>query len=251
MHVDLDQAWLVSILLVSCRVGATFILTPLLGGTVPAPVRALLVLGLSVALTGASGARYTGPLDFPAIVAGLVAEAVVGASLAFGLLTVFAMFATAGQLLDVQVGFGLGSVLNPMTRERTPLLATALNVLAVTVFYLIDGHLAVMRGIAFSLQRIPLGTPALADPVLLVRQFGLVFSMALTLIAPAFFCLLLVEAACAVVSRVLPQANVLLLAAPVKIAAGLSVLALSAPLLAGPMARAMAGVFIFWDKGVR
>jgi flagellar biosynthetic protein FliR len=123
--------------------------------------------------------------------------------------------------------------------------------LAVTVFFAIDGHHALMRGIAFSIEQVPPGTLFSVDPQALVRQFGAMFSLGLALIAPAFVCLFIVELATAVMSRVLPQANVLMLVIPVKIFVGLAVLALSLPTLAPAMRRIYGTIFSFWEGVLR
>ena len=46
---------------------------------------------------------------------------------------------SAGALLDMQIGFGIASLIDPTTRSQSPLLGTALNLLAVAVFFAVDG----------------------------------------------------------------------------------------------------------------
>jgi flagellar biosynthesis protein FliR len=251
MTLDIDPRLVLTVFLLACRIGATLLLTPLLGSGVPVQVRVLVVIVLAAALSGPAGARYGGALDLGGVFGGMVSELLLGAILAFGVHSAFAVFAMAGKLLDVQTGFGLGSVFDPVSRAKTPILATALNMLAVTAFFALDGHHALLRGLVFSIEQAPVGVFVVPQLEPLVRQFGAVFTLGLAIIAPVFVCLFVVELATAVMSRVLPQANVLVAVMPVKIVVGLSVLAVSLPNFGPVMQRAYASVFIFWQEALR
>jgi flagellar biosynthetic protein FliR len=80
-----------------------------------------------------------------------------------------------------------------------------------------------------------------------VKQFGAMFVLSVTLAAPVMLCLLVVEAGLAVVSRNLPQMNVFVVAIPVKIFAGLAMLAASVAYVGPVAAKAFASIFRFWE----
>jgi flagellar biosynthetic protein FliR len=105
-----------------------------------------------------------------------------------------------------------------------------------------------LRGVAFSLEALPLGTlPATLPFGAVVKQFGTMFVLALVLAAPVMFCLLVVEAGLAVLSRNLPQMNVFIVAIPVKIFAGLAMLAASIEYLGPVAAKVFASIFRYWE----
>ncbi len=173
----------------------------------------------------------------------------LGICLAFGVFAAFGAFSLAGKLLDIQSGLGMGSVYDPVTRTGSPLFASMLNMVAVAVFFGLDAHHALMRGFAYSLEQVAPGTmlPALQlDPV--VRQFGLMFSLGLSLVIPVVLCLLVVEVGIAVISRALPQMNVLMVAIPVKTAAAVAIFALIVTSLGPVMGRIFASIFSFWQQ---
>jgi flagellar biosynthetic protein FliR len=115
-----------------------------------------------------------------------------------------------------------------------------------------DGHHAFLRGIAFSVQQLPLGAGiSVVAAEAMIRQFGLMFSLGAALIAPVMFCLFLVESGLAVLSRVLPQMNVFIVTMPVKIFAGVTVFALTIGALAPAMGRVYAAIFNYWDQVLR
>lgn len=250
MAIDIDPHWVAAVLLVSLRLGMVFLLAPFLaglGGLVT--VRVLLTFALSALLV-------TGAVSLPAVnvqldnlISAAIAELVTGGTLAFGVFAAFGAFSVAGKVLDVQSGFGIGSIYDPVTQAGAPLFSTLLNMGAVVIFFGMDAHHALMRGIAFSLQQVPPGTALAALPAdAVIRQFGATFSLGVALVIPVILILLLVELGLAVISRVLPQMNVIMVMVPAKIAAGLAVLALTITALRAPMANVFASIFTYWEQ---
>lgn len=254
MQADIDPAWLMAVFCTAVRLGVVLLLSPVLSGlNGMAAVRVLLTLGLSVLLVDGLGPRLPPPLlELGPLLLAALAEVVLGGTLAFGVFAAFGAFSVAGKVLDIQSGFGMGNVYDPVTRGGAALFATMLNMLAVVVFFGMDAHHALLRGLAFSLQQAPPGAGfhALAGEAV-VRQFGLMFSLGVALIVPVMLGLLLVETGLAIVSRVLPQMNVFVIGVPVKIVAGLMLLAITLGTLGPVMGRVYASIFVFWEQVLR
>jgi len=251
MAVNIDASFSLAVFLVAIRLGALFLLAPIfagLGGLVT--VRVLLTLGLSAVFVASNGVSSHGVAPtFGAAVLGAVSELMVGGVLAFGLFAAFGAFSIAGKVLDIQSGFGIGGVYDPVTHAGAAIFSTMLNMLGVVVFFSMDGHHAFLRGIAFSLQQIPPGAGLAAIPIeAMLRQFGLMFSLGVALVIPVVLCLLLVEVGLAVISRVLPQMNVFIVMAPVKVFAGILLFALTVGTLAPVMSKVFASIFRFWEQ---
>jgi flagellar biosynthetic protein FliR len=259
MHgaITLDAGWLTTVVLLSLRLVATFLMTPLLSAaSVPVTVRVLLILSLAAALAlalpgvSASGASTLLAIDGAAALfqAG-VTELALGATLALGILLAFAAFSVAGQLLGIQIGFGLGQVIDPASNAQLPILTSTFNQAAVLVFFLVNGHHALLRGLAYSLERFPLGRPwptgAAFGPI--VKEVAGLFSLGFALAAPVVFCILMVEVALGVVARNLPQMNMLAVGIPVKVVVGLLALALWFGGIGGVMTRVYSGIYRTWD----
>ena len=249
------SAWLTATVLLWLRLSALLLLTPLLYAVdVPTSIRVLLVLGLAAALAAGLPATALPAADLAdrpgALVAAGATELALGATLALGIQAAFAAFAFAGRLLDVQVGFGMGQVLDPLTQRQVPVLATAFSQVALLVFFLVNGHHAVMRGVAFSLERIPLGagwSMAAALPVV-VKQGGAIFGMGLALAAPVVACLVLVELGLGLVARNLPQMNMFVLGVPIKVVVCLVALSIWFAGIGDAMNRVYATIYRGWDS---
>jgi flagellar biosynthesis protein FliR len=256
MSAYLDSGWLIAVFLVSLRLGALFVLAPGLGGIqAPGSFRVLLVIALAVAvvpLAAPAPAQAQAIAGSPgALLSSALNEIVVGGLLAFGLFAAFGAFMLAGRAIDMQIGFGVASLLDPVSRTHGPLLGTALNLTGLAVFLAADGHHLLVRGIALSFARVPTGAglPAL-DVAALAAQFGVAFSLGLAIAAPVLVLLLLIDLGLAVMSRTMPQWNVFFVSMPVKILAGLVVLALSIPHLGPVMSRLFASIFGFWERAL-
>jgi len=248
---EIDPRWAFSVFLLSVRLGVFLAMTPILSGTsVPAPVRVLLVLALTIFTVSALNvAPIAVPTGFGQVLLATASEAAVGAVLAFGIFAAFAAFSVAGTLLDIQIGFGIGAVFDPVTRRQTPVIATAFDLLAITAFFAMDGHHALMRGIAYSLQQLPPGAFVASLSVTPVaKQFGVMFLLGIALVAPAVFCVFLAEIGLAMLSRVMPQLNIFVLGIPVKIFVGLSVLVLSMAYVAPVMGKIFLSIFTYWEE---
>lgn len=247
------QDFLLTVFLLSLRLGALLLLTPILyAASVPTSVRVLLVIGLSVAL--ALGLSVPAPtpalLHNPGqLLTAAVAELALGATLALGVFVAFAAISMAGRLIDVQIGFGIAQVFDPVTQRQVPVLSSAFDHLAILVFFLVNGHHALLRGVAYTLERFPPGQPWPVEAAMpmVAKQMGALFSLGFALAAPVVACLLLVELAMGVVARNLPQINMFVIGIPVKIVVGLAMLSLWFAGMGDAMSRVYAVIFRSWE----
>jgi flagellar biosynthetic protein FliR len=253
MTAAFELSWLSALLLATVRLGPLFMFSPILSGLGNlVTVRVLLSFALSACLLAGGVVRLERvPVTLEGLLLAAGAELLVGGLLGLGVLVAFAAFSLGGKLLDVQTGLGLGSVYDPVNRAGSPVFATLLNMLGVIVFFGMEAHHALLRGLAYSFERVPLGgaLSALSADALVVHV-GLMFTLAVVLVAPVLVCLLLVEVGLAVLSRALPQMNVFIVLMPVKIVAGLAMLAFVVPWLGPSMSRVYGAIFTFWERGL-
>jgi flagellar biosynthesis protein FliR len=254
MSAYLDTGWLVVVFLISLRLGALFALAPGLGSIrAPGAFRVFLVIALAAALVPfAAPAPPAAIAASPgALLSAALNEIVVGGLLAFGLFAAFGAFMVAGRAIDMQIGFGVANLLDPVLRTHGPLVGTALNLMGLAVFLAADGHHLLLRGVALSFERVPPGTglPSV-DVAAFAAQFGVAFSLGLAIAAPVLVLLLMIDLGLSVMSRTMPQWNVFFVSMPVKIFAGLAMLALSIPHLGPVMNRLFASIFDFWGRAL-
>jgi flagellar biosynthesis protein FliR len=251
MALSVDLAWILTVMLVAVRFGVVMLMSPvfsLIG--LPANVRVVIVLAVSAALVSGMPVVPTGNFAQPgAFALAVLNELVLGGLLAFTVLAGFAAFQFAGRILDIQLGFGVVGLIDPSTRTQAPLLGTVLNMTAVLTFFLIGGHRLLLRGLAFSLERIPPGARLNALPLdTVVQQFGGMFLAAASLAAPVMAVVLFVDVAMAMMARTMPQMNIFIIGLPLKILVGLLVLAISLGFLGPEFSRIFENIFAGWQR---
>jgi flagellar biosynthetic protein FliR len=161
----------------------------------------------------------------------------------------FAAFLLGGRIVDFQMGFGVAGLIDPATRTQAPLIGTILNLIAIMVFYTLDGHHYLLRGLAFSVEKIPPGAwLGDFDLAVVIAHFGAMFSFAIAIVAPVIFSILLLDVGLAVMARTMPQMNVFIVSLPLKIFTGLSVTALSMHTFTPLMEKIFEAMFVFWQN---
>jgi len=224
--------WAFSVLLLSVRLSVAVALSPALSSYgVPAVVRVALTIALAL-LTFANRAPLPAAADWLAtpgsMLAPVLAEVFIGALLGLGVHVLLAAFSLAGRLMDVQIGFAIGSVFDPVTRTSANILGSLLSLIGVALFVISNAHLELARLVASSIDLLPLGEmPALNNPLQPLLAAGSMFALGLAFAGPVVAALLLTDVAIAVTSRNMPQLNVLVLAIPVKVIVAYLVLSIA------------------------
>ncbi|WP_338834463.1 Flagellar biosynthetic protein FliR [Moorella humiferrea] len=221
-------------LLVLVRSTSFFITAPFLGvRSVPAPLKA--ALGVLVAFL----LFPTLPGDYAAYSGGAFALAVVNealAGLALGYLAslIFSAVQVAGQLLDLNMGLGMANLLDPQNASSTTVLGQFFNILALLLFFQMDGHHTVLLALQESFRLLPLGGVGFDGSIILavVRLFSGMFSLAVRIAAPVIAVLFIADLTLSLIARTVPQLNVFILGFPLKIGLGLLILIAVLPMLA-------------------
>ncbi len=246
------SSYISSVLLLSLRLSAVFLMTPILHAiSIPVVVRVAIVIGLSVALaSGLQPGSSQIPTDLSGLIQVALSEIAIGMTLALGILLAFAAFSVAGSILDIQIGFGIAQVFDPVSKRNIPILTALFNEVAILVFFLLNGHHALLRGVAYSLERFPLGSnwsQAYAVAPLFKQVTGL-FTLGFALAAPVIFCVLLVDFALGVMARNLPQMNMFAMSIPIKILIGLTALSFWFLGIGPVMERVYASIYTSWTE---
>ncbi|NUQ61010.1 MAG: flagellar biosynthetic protein FliR [Pirellulales bacterium] len=138
-------------------------------------------------------------------------ELVIGLCLGLGLMILFSGIQLAGELIGRVGGLMLSDIFDPVMGESVPLFSRLLHLAALAAFVLIGGHRMVVAGLLDTFQTIPLGSGAapfsMADAFLaLVTQS---FSLGLRAAMPAVTALLLATLVMGLISRTVPQLNIM------------------------------------------
>ncbi len=248
---QIDGGWVWSIALLSVRMSVLFYVSILdLFGRIPGRFRFLLLVTLTFLIINIDPLlRAQLPETLMEMLQSLMSEFVLGFVLAIGLHTAFSTFQVAGRLIDFQSGFGAAGLLNPATNTSEPLIGTVLLFFAMFIFFAIDGHHMLIRGVIFSVEKIPLGREiGDLDFELIISQFSIAFLLGMTIAAPVIVTLFIVDSGFAVMGKTMPQMNVYFLILPLKVALGIGLTAISLKYLQPVYEEVFVGVFRYWHN---
>ena len=194
-----------------CRIMALLTTAPVLGeGSVPVPLRALLSVALAfvmLPMTQASGGAMPDPFSLAGIVA-MMEQAVIGGVIGLALQFTMAVISMLGFLTSSQVGFSMAQMNDPVNGQMSDVVSSLLSLLAILVFFGIDGHLVLMGVVGQSFRAWPVGAgfaPMLLEAIAL--NLAWVFSAAVLLALPIVFSTMVVQIGFGFLNRVAPSLN--------------------------------------------
>ena len=224
-------AMLQKLLLIAVRVGALFAVAPVLGST-QVPVKTRIVVSLVIALllfpiVAVEAGKL--PCTFPVFFLCIGKEFLVGLVIGFITMLVLNGIYLAGQVIDMQMGFGIVHVIDPISNIQIPVMGQFYFIIAILIFLTIDGHHMLILALSKSFKVVPLTgfrfSGGLAKQLL--RYSGDLWIIAFKIGAPAIAALFLASVALGIIARTVPQMNVFIVGFPLKIGIGIFLVGIS------------------------
>lgn len=228
------MAWLAASLYPFFRIAALIGTAPIIGdATVPRRVRIGLALFVTVVVApGVSSVPDVALLSGEGLLL-IVRQMLIGAAMGFSMRLAFAAIEYAGDLIGLQMGLGFALLIDPETRDQTPMIGSLLRYFASLAFLAANGPLMMIAGVADSFQSLPIAGSAglFGDWKMLTLQGGVIFGLALHMALPVIAALLVTNVALGVMTRAAPQLNLFSIGFPITISVGLIVLIVSLPVM--------------------
>ncbi len=164
-------------------------------------------------------------------------EFLVGLSMGFIAYIAYNAIYIAGEVVDMQVGFGIVNVMDPMSNIQVPITANVYFIVSMLVFLSIDGHHMLIKALFDSFTTLPLGTAEFNAGITdnYIGLFGSVFSTGFKIAAPIVATILIADIVMGTISRMVPQMNIFVIGMPLKIIVGLLVLVITIPMFVDVM----------------
>lgn len=217
------------------RIGTAVMIMPGLGDSfVPARIRLHIALGLTLALFPLLIPLMPSPIPGTMMLFFMiVVEFLIG--IFFGTIARIFMTAldTAGMVISLQSGLANAQLFNPSLAAQGSLMGAFLSVTGVVLLFATNLHHLLIMGVLESYQLFPLGvipdTGSMAE--LMARAVSSAFTIGFKIAAPFVIITLLIYVGMGVLTRLMPQVQVFLLALPLQIL--LSMVTLTLVLSAG------------------
>ena len=220
--------------LVLARCGGLIAMAPIFGDAlVPGAVRALFAGTLAVVLLPLAPPVAKPMAGLPGLAAAAVVEVAIGLAMGYVARLALLVFEMAGEVVSIQMGLGIASLIDPMEAFRSTVLGRWYWMVGATLFLALDGHHYVIRALAASLELVPPGRGTLGgDAAAELSSFAAAgVGRALAIGAPAVGILLATSLGLGLLARAVPQMNVFLVGMPIQIAAGILAVAATTPFL--------------------
>lgn len=164
-------------------------------------------------------------------------EILVGISLGFVTRLFFFAISMGGELVSVSMGLGQAQVFNPMMGSMGNAMEQFYGVIATLIFLTLNGHHLVIQGIvqSFSVTQVAqlqFHFQSFSEIVLKAQEF---FILGIKIAAPILISMIVVQVGIALLSRAVPQINVLVTSASLTTLLGFVIIFVSLPLLVTQM----------------
>jgi flagellar biosynthesis protein FliR len=225
-EMSLPFTTLYSFLVVLARIAGAVIFTPIPGVTALAePARVVLALSITMALAPL-WPTVTATPGIGLLAGWLISEAALGITIGLVVSFLSEAFAVFGQMVALQAGYSFASTVDPNTQADSGVILVLAQTISSLLFFALGLHRQVIGIFANSLSTQPPGSFALtkvtADSV--IHLSSTIFSTGLRMALPVIALLVMVDMALALLGRINSQLQLLSLAFPAKMLAGLALL---------------------------
>lgn len=189
---------------------------------------------LSFALVG--NIDYNNVLEITSVyylIVFIISEVLTG--FVFGIIIdiAFKIVIFAGSLLDLNIGLSMVNVMDPNSKTSTTLNGNLLHYVALMIFFAMNGHHLLIKSIIESFMLLPLGKSILYPETIwvIVEVIISYFVIGLKIAIPIVLIIILTDLSMGLISRAVPQINVMILGMPVKMLVGILSVSVALPLM--------------------
>jgi flagellar biosynthetic protein FliR len=226
--VNSDQA--VNFLTVFLRISVILFLMPIFGSVnLPTVWKAGLALLLALLLSQVVTSHPLPARSSVEVAVILGAELVLGLVLGLSVRLILTSFQMAGQFIGFQMGFTIVNVIDPQSGAQSSIMAQFSYILAIFIFLMVNGHHYLLQALVRSFELIPPGSFQLHSGMVakMLQLSSQMFLVAFKIAAPVMTALLLTTTALGLVSKTVPQINILIVGFPLNIGIGLLLFGIS------------------------
>lgn len=231
----INTAYFLALFLIFLRITSFFIITNVFfpKGT-PITLKAMFSLIFSFALLG--GINYSsieGITSNYYLIIYMLFEVTNG--LVLGLISniAFEVLLMAGSLIDVHIGLSMLNTIDPNSETSTTITGNLLHYVALVIFFIINGHHMLIKSLIESFVLLPIGKGLFYGDTMMtmIEIIANYFVIGLKIAIPIVLIILLADVCMGLISRAVPQINVMILGMPVKMLIGIIAIAVSLPIV--------------------
>ena len=212
-------------ILIFARTSAIVAFAPLFGAkNIPTAAKALIAFSLSLVFTG-----ILSPLDVArtenslALMMQIAGEATIGAAVGFAASIIFEVIIFAGYIIDYMIGFGFINIVDPQSGASISLFAFFYSFFGLLLFLSVDAHHILIEVMVRGYELIPPFDLAMHEQSLhyFIRLTSAIFYTGFQISGPIFIVMFMIDFTLGMISKTVPQLQILVVGFPIKISLGL------------------------------
>lgn len=216
------------------RISALFLTAPLIGSAnIPTLVKISFAFLLGMLLYPVLDNTIALPSDTLSYLLLIFKQVLVGVIIGYSAYIIFAAIQLSGQIIDLQMGFGIVNVIDPISNTQVSILGQFQFILGMLIFLAINGHHMLFQAVADSFRFVPLVSAGITEATAgkLADLFYSLFVIAFKIAGPATLALVLTNVTLGLIARTIPQMNVFIVGLPLNILVGIAAVLISLPIL--------------------
>lgn len=231
----INTDYFLAIFLIFLRVGAFLMLGRIFfpSGT-PGTVKAFFAFILSYMIIGGIDYSVVNSIDNNFLLMFYcVNEVMTGIILAMIVNICFDFIKFAGAWMDTHIGLSMINLFDASSQSTSTLLSNIFHWIGIMVFFLIDGHYMLIKSLIESFQVVSLGTTIIYQETInqVFLSISQYFIIGLKIAIPIVLIIIIADICMGLVSRSVPQLNVMILGMPLKILVGFLCIIIAMPIL--------------------
>lgn len=251
----MTEAWIETFLFIFLRFTGMIIVSPVFGRKNLPPILRIgfcLIMSIIIMLL-LPQSQYTQSHHLFVFAINAIKEIALGMVMGYITLVVFSIAIGAGQIIDMQIGFGMSGFFDQQMGMQIAITGNFLNIILLLVFFATDGHHKLIQIMFGSFELIAPGKVLfnISAVQMLVLYFGWFMILVIQVAMPIIAVSILTELALGVIVKTMPQMNVFVVGIPLKIILGLVVMMLFLSAFVMFLQGAFDQMFVWQQKIIR
>lgn len=221
--------------LILARITGFIVVCPVLSyKSIPVVVKVSLSLILSFLVYSIiSPIQYLQTMDILLFAILVFKESIFGLIIGYIANMIFVGIQMAGQMIDFQIGFSMGVIYDPTSGNKLSIFGRTYYWITAILFFTLDCHYHIIYALIQSFKYMQINQILFEkfQPLDIINMFSEAFAIGFQIAAPIIIVLLLSDLIMGLISRTIPQLNVLILGLPTKTLLGMLVIFMMLPLL--------------------
>lgn len=138
----------------------------------------------------------------------------------------------AGSLIDQQIGISMANIYDPNSKEQSTIIEDIMHWMGIMIFFSMNGHHRLIEGIQQSFKLIPIGESILSNNfTYIINVFVQCFIIGFKIAVPVVLALIITDLIMGLISRSVPQLNVMVIGMPLKVLVGVMFFIIALPFI--------------------